>query len=599
MLADAIVHERAAGRNRERHEVGQEELQDRITRRRGGWGGHAVLLALAALLAASPPARAAEPLVPLARPGPWSAVSGLIGYGDRLWFVNSVKFVDHNSADVYSYDPVTGHARYERHLFSQDAGDPAQSDGLLYWPFEDARFSVGHGEFMVTNGREWQWRRMSQTRLERAPPAAPPTFCGSPCSSQTDVFHVHAMVADRGLLYAATSAWRGLIQRSDDGGLTWRVVSEYPSAPGSVSRLTTLAVLDGALYAGLTSSEDGVKLRRLVGETMTPVPGWPRGRSVWTVKTYRGWLYGVNRGGAGSAVWRTNGERVERVKDLDREPVRAFAAGADTIWAVSASDDRGTLWRSGDGISWIAVQFFRGAEPVDVAVYGGHVYVGTIGPRDRGTLWGPPAPAAAEPAVDASVPQPPARAPLERRATDAALATLDRVLAESASYAAHGARLRDVLEPLALGRDPDVGLQLARRLDGPFPESSVSMFGGALRIPAAKLARWYLLWALALNGHGRVPPRLLAVAWQAQPNRAEKYLEPAPAAAWAIAQLGQADDETLGALISRLGARDQPRWLDGDLVGALSAVTGKRFGYDISAWRAWHCRRDQRACDRR
>ncbi len=25
----------------------------------------------------------------------------------------------------------------------------------------------------------------------------------------------------------------------------------------------------------------------------------------------------------------------------------------------------------------------------------------------------------------------------------------------------------------------------------------------------------------------------------------------------------------------------------GDIVGALSAVTGKRFGYDIGAWRNW------------
>jgi len=67
---------------------------------------------------------AAAPLVRLAQPGPWSGISGLIGCGARLWFVNSVKFVDHNSADLYSYDPGTGTTRYERHLFSQDAGDP-------------------------------------------------------------------------------------------------------------------------------------------------------------------------------------------------------------------------------------------------------------------------------------------------------------------------------------------------------------------------------------------------------------------------------------------------------------------------------------------
>jgi hypothetical protein len=80
---------------------------------------------LVGLLVLATPARAGDALVPVARPGPWPGVSGLIGYAGRVWFVNSVKFVDHNSADIYSYDPATGAARYERHLFSQDAGAPS------------------------------------------------------------------------------------------------------------------------------------------------------------------------------------------------------------------------------------------------------------------------------------------------------------------------------------------------------------------------------------------------------------------------------------------------------------------------------------------
>jgi len=53
-----------------------------------------------------------------------------------------------------------------------------------------------------------------------------------------------------------------------------------------------------------------------------------------------------------------------------------------------------------------------------------------------------------------------------------------------------------------------------------------------------------------------------------------------------VAQLGQADEETVGALVGRLGA-DHPQWLDGDLVGALTVLTGERFGYDLAAWRRW------------
>ena len=71
---------------------------------------------------------AIEPLVPLAQPGPWSAVDAIIGYGPRIWFANSELFRNHNAADIYSYDPTTGALRYERALFSQGAR-PAAGGG--------------------------------------------------------------------------------------------------------------------------------------------------------------------------------------------------------------------------------------------------------------------------------------------------------------------------------------------------------------------------------------------------------------------------------------------------------------------------------------
>ncbi len=528
-----------------------------------------LLFALGLAVLAPAAAQAFEPLVPLAQPGPWSGVSGLIGYGPRLWFVNSVKFTDHNSADVYSYDPVTGRSRYERHLFSQDAGAPVVAGGLLYWPFEDGRFSTGHGEYLVTDGRAWGWRLLPRGQ----------------------VFHIHAMAAHGGALFAATSAWRAGLQRSDDGGVTWRVLYDHPTPPGLVSRLTTLAALGSNLYAGLTAfDQDGIRLLELAGDTLSPVPGWPRGEAVTALAAYRGWLYGVNATARGSAVWRTDGSAVERVVSLGGASVHALAAGPDALWAVSAREGGGTLWRSADGVSWTPAQRWRGAEPLDVAVYAGRVYVGTAGPDGRGTLWGPPAPAPAEPPA-APVHLPPAPRRLTPAELPAALRALDLALGDPSSYQAHGARLRAALEPLAQSGLPEVGPELARRLRGPFPEGRVSAFGGALTVPAAKLARWDLLWALALSGHGRVSPDLLLEPWTAPPNRPEKYFEPTPAAAWAVVELGQADPETLAALIARLGAADHPRWLDGDLVGALTALTGERFGYDVAAWRAWWARR--------
>ena len=134
------------------------------------------LLVAAACLAfglAAPAVRAAEPLVRLAGDFRWPHVSSLVWYDGRLWFANGVKYVNHNSADIWSYEPASRRLRYERHLFSQDAGDPAVHPGLLYWPFEDPRFSAGRGEFMATDGEDWRWGML----------ASPETF------------HVHAMAS--------------------------------------------------------------------------------------------------------------------------------------------------------------------------------------------------------------------------------------------------------------------------------------------------------------------------------------------------------------------------------------------------------------------
>ena len=514
------------------------------------------------------------PLARLAEIGPWPGISGLIGYRGRLWFVNSVKYVNHNSADLYSYDPGTGNTRYETHLFSQDAGDPVVLDGVLYWPFEDSRWSVGRGEYMATDGARWHWGVLPE-RL---------------------TFHIHAM-GGGGALYAATSAWRASLQRSDDGGSTWKVVYDHPTPEGKVSRITGLTDFGGRLYAGLvTWYGAGINLRRLEGDALVPVPGWPIGRAVIALTPWRGHLYAANNDGAGRALWRTDGTRTERVGALDGHFVRDLAAGPDALWAISVAGEGGALWRSTDGLAWSRVQTFAGAQPADVAVFGGRVYVGAIGAGkdgspNTGSLWGPPPPASANAtggggtATPGALPgRPPPLAPDE---VTKHLAKLDALLAEGESYPGHGRELLRALHLLAPRGDRRVGDYLSRRLEGPFPERDLAMFGGNLKLSARTMARWYLLWGLAMNGHGKVAPALLATPVTAPRNGAEKYLEPAPAAAWAVARLGQNDKATLAALIARLGRAEDPQWLEGDIVGALTALTGERFGYDHAAWRRW------------
>lgn len=507
--------------------------------------------------------QAQEPLKPLLKIGPWTAVSGLIGYGSRVWFANSVKFKDHNSADIYSYDPKTGIARYERHLFSQDAGRPTIVNGQLFWPFEDMRFSMGRGEFMVTDGDIWKWRSLSEGRA----------------------FHVHTMHHHDGTLYAATGAFHARLFASRDQGLTWRALYQSNDRQGSFSRLISLASLGPDLYAGLyASNEPGIKLSLVRQGKLEPVPGWPRGDETDRLTAYRGHIYAANQLGDNREVWRTDGKNSERIDALQSSFIVAMAADEHAIWAISNEKTGGTLWRSGDGLTWRKIQRFSDDQPVDLTIYAGRPYVGALGADGQGALWGPAAPADTEPAV---VPTSPADNPAQADPAELAslLEVLDKALGRPGRLTGRGA-LRRLIGPIAAQRSREAGLALSQRLKRSAVSGEKSFFAGQTT-PIHKKIDWVLLWATAQTGHGRVPLDLLNRPWDTPRRDGEKYAASPPAAAWAIGIIGQKDDATVQALIDRLKTAGDPDWLKGDIVGALTAVTGQRFGYDVQAWTDW------------
>ena len=521
------------------------------------------LLVLMSLLCPSVAARNDdfEPLSLLAQPGPWSDVSRLVSYREQVWFVNSVKFVNHNSADVYSFDPRTRMTRYRRHLFSQDAGQPVVHDDLLYWPFEDARFSAGRGELMVTNGADWRWHEIRQGLA----------------------FHTHAIHVVDDTLYAATSGWKAQLHRFDKETKQWRMFYEHPTAARRVSRITSLASLDGKLYAGLTSrTQSGPKLLVAKDGEVFPLPGWPPGTGVSAVQQFGDWIYAVNRSAQGVRVWRTDGVRVEPVHEFDSVLIRDFAAGGDHLWAVSGQAGKGALWRTQDGLRWRRVQDFAQAVPLDITTHKEDVYVGTRGPGQAGGLWGPldpshiPGTGEPRPALW-DIPE------TSANRIDSLTRRLDTVLRDGGEFREYVKRLSGVLSELASTREKKACREIRARLLERHDEQPISAIGGHVTVPLARLNRWYLLRALMMCGHRvALPGNLLHMEWNVTANSSEKYFHPLPAAAWVAGELGESDEPTLAALIARLG--EGPLFIDGDLIGALSVLSGQHLGYDIDAW---------------
>uniref|UniRef100_UPI003A8F6469 hypothetical protein n=1 Tax=Minwuia sp. TaxID=2493630 RepID=UPI003A8F6469 len=203
-------------------------------------------------------AAATEPteLPVLAKVEPWTHAAKPVGYRGRIWFANANRWPEHNSADIWSMRPDGSGLRMERRLFSQDVGEPAVHDGLLYWPFEDPRVSLGWGQIAVTNGRDWQ---VLETGVGRQ-------------------FHVHGIYPRGDTLYAAASSWSAQILRSGDRGLSWDILYAAARQEKRYSRTYQLVPTANGLLGDLIEFGGGPRsfslLRHAGGEPQS-FAGWP------------------------------------------------------------------------------------------------------------------------------------------------------------------------------------------------------------------------------------------------------------------------------------------------------------------------------------
>jgi len=440
--------------------------------------------------------------------------------------------------------------RRERRLFSQDVGEPIVHLGLLYWPLEDTRVSLGWGQIAVTDGRDW---RVLESRTGRQ-------------------FDLHGLFPgqDNSLL-AAGSAWSAQILGSTDGGRSWTQFFEAERLEKRFSRTYQIATTPTAVFGDIIEFGNGPRTFAMLRHDESggaPVPGWPETEGLvrravpWGdgLLVLRGFGKSLELGVLGDAGWR----RVE----LPAEVVGIDIAAGQDIWLLGkAVQGHSGLWRR-KGRAWRQELVLDAGEAIELRMGAGQPLVaGTL--DRRGAIWGT---GEAQSAADKS-PALPEQIAAEPNDEEQARQQIADALADPRSYVGHGIRLRNVIDRWVMRGLP--GEVLASFLDGPFPEGEVKLIGGRAFASHERFGRWILTWGMRRAGGGRVPPEWLDLPFDEAENDSQKYFGEKIAAIWTVAATGQNDRATMAAL-RRVETDDTlPEWLRQDAAWAIYALSAR------------------------
>jgi len=191
---------------------------------------------------------------------------------------------------------------------------------------------------------------------------------------------------------------------------------------------------------------------------------------------------------------------------------------------------------------------------------------------------------------DTVLPEKISSARLDQSLVDKIVDELSEIIQDPANMTDNARGLRN-----AFARHPDLylaefGAALTHLLTLPVEDRQVTMFTG-VSVSQYDLVNWYLLTALAINGHGEFDPTWInkkSANFKAiGENTSGKIFEPAVAAIVAAGWINQKDPETLSALMQRLNDKADPQWIKSDVIGALTVLSQERFGYDVEQWNQW------------
>ena len=475
----------------------------------------------------------------------------------------------------------TGQVRYERSLFSQDTGNPVVYKGLLHWPFEDPRRSAGTGEYAITDGTDWRWRSMQS---------------GS-------VMHVHAMNVCNERLVAVTGSWTGQLHEQQPDG-DWNLQYEVPAGDAPFSRLVSVQPFNDQCAVGAAiSGESAVRLFSVQGAAAKAFSNWPSSNRVDVITHHQGAIFAfADTRNVRELLW-FNGEKTERIELPEGSWPRALHSDGVNLWLATqepAETDaggsaRGTLWQyTGAGVFTsltrlqsppIALTSLR--EQIFIGTYdsaGGELWVyGEANPRSSTSV----SSAANTANVTAPGELPVATdAPVNQQQVAALYNELSTVLKNSSSTQNFARGLRDSLSRHPQRYDVEFGAAIGLLLQDQYDLTPVRMFTERL-VPTTDLVQWYLILALAINGHGHIDPAFIVSEKPVVDHNSGKIFHPSVAAIVASGWLNQRDSNTIDALMQRLNRQTDPVWVRADVIGALTAVTGQRFAYDVDQWNQW------------
>lgn len=316
-------------------------------------------------------------------PTEWENVTDMCVYRDKLYMTACTSPLGENCGDIIAYDDTTGTFEkvYTPKPVPQGLVRIRTFNDKIYAPDADPNEGWELGNLYIFDGNTWIKRRTIPHGI-----------------------HNFDVMLFQGNLYVSTGHddGKGHIYASEDDGLTWKDVFQYPEVGGlpagrheqpgppehrAYGRIIYMGVWKNTLFAAPqdTMAEDPADLFALDGSEWRAMKFADDYTHIRCFGEFQGNLYlGVHQGQKrrGGAYMSSDGYEFERVSALEGNPICDFAQVGDTFYASAYGVPESTIFATIDGVNWNKVATIPTAAPkpnllsrhVPLEVYHGRLY---------------------------------------------------------------------------------------------------------------------------------------------------------------------------------------------------------------------------------